>query len=180
MTRVAVLVLLLAAGAAGAQTAGTIVLPATILSDARVRRQLDSGLTATFVVVARARGAANGAARLEIRYDLWDEVYIVRRTEFDRRVEQARVASRDALDKWWRTPLRVMTPPAARTRTDVEVTVLPFSAAEQEDARQWLSKSGGVASPDRGSGGLVDALIGTTVNARPITTFKFAAEVPPR
>lgn len=178
VTRAAVFLLaLLGAGDALAQSAGTVTLPAAILNDSRVRKQLGSGLTTTFVVVARPRGAANGGARVEIRYDLWDEVYIVRRTEYDRRTETQRIASFEALERWWRAPLRVVPPPATRTRAEVEVTVLPFSAAEEEDARQWLSKSGGVAAPSGAQSGLVDVLIGTTVNARPITTFRFQVEV---
>src|SRR6185436_15013961 len=73
-------------------------LPASVLQDPGVRRQLGSGLTTTFLVVARLRETDSlSGARVEIRYDLWDEVWLVRRIEFDRREDRQRIASRDAL-----------------------------------------------------------------------------------
>jgi hypothetical protein len=152
-------------------------MPLAILSDAQVRKQLNSGLTTTFLVVARDRvtGAASGA-RVEVRYDLWDEVWLVRRTEFDRRPEQQRITSREALDKWWRAPLRIAATKATRLSLQIDVTVLPFSAAEREDARQWISKSGGAGNTGGGSG-IVDALIGTTIDAKPITSYRWNVEL---
>ena len=54
-------------------------LPVSILQDASVRKQLRSGLTTTFLLVTRQRDTRIvSGARIEIRYDLWDEVYTVR------------------------------------------------------------------------------------------------------
>jgi len=152
-------------------------MPLAILSDEQVRKQLNSGLTTTFLVVARDRatGAASGA-RVEVRYDLWDDVWLVRRIEYERRAEQQRITSRDALDKWWRAPLRIAGTKASRLSLQIDVTVLPFSAAEREDARQWISKSGGVGNTGGGSG-IVDALIGTTIDAKPITSYRWNVEL---
>ena len=152
-------------------------LPAAVLSDSDVRKRLASGLTTTFIAAARNR-ASNSAsgARLEVRYDLWDEVWLVRRIEFDRRVEQQRIASMEALEKWWKTPLRVLATSEARVAIELELTVLPFSSAESDDARQWITKSGGVGTGSGGSG-FVDALIGTTISAKPITSYRWTAEV---
>jgi hypothetical protein len=153
-------------------------LPLALLEEPDVRRQLGSGLTTTFLLFARQRAnRAVSAARLEIRYDLWDEVWIVRRIELDRRGEPQRIASRDALEKWWRTPLRLLATDAARIALQVELSVLPFSAAEEEDARQWMSKAGGVGTPGVASAGLVDALIGTTISARPITSYRWNVDL---
>jgi hypothetical protein len=152
------------------------VLPASILSDRDVRKQLNSGLTATFVVAARNRVTNDlSGARIEIRYDLWDEVWLVRKIEFDRKQEQQRITSFDALEKWWKTPLRLLATGAPRVPLQVDLTVLPFSAAEREDARQWISKSGGVAAG--GGTGLVDALIGTTISAKPIMSYRWSVEL---
>jgi hypothetical protein len=158
-----------------------ISLPASMLQNAEVRRQLGSGLTTTIVVVAHeAEANVDGAARIEIRYDLWDEIYRIRKVDLDRRVEQARVTVGE-LERWWRaTQLRVLTTSASRARLQFDVSVLPFSAAEQQDARQWLTKSGGVAGPRGGAAngsGIVDALIGTTISARPLVTWRWTAEL---
>ena len=183
----AALVLLLSALAAGAQpqrpaftVQGGVVgatFPTSVLQDRNVRKQLNSGLTTTFLVVARQRelDRATGA-RIEVRYDLWDEVWIVRRIEFDGRVDRQRLSSSEALEKWWRTPVRLLSTNAARVALQVELSVLPFSAAEEEDARQWISKSGGVGTAG-GGGGIVDALIGTTISARPITSYRWSVDL---
>ena len=188
VTRVAAVALaLLIALSAGAQQPrptfnvnGGVVgatLPASVLQDKSVKKQLSSGLTTTFLVIARQRelGRVSGA-RIEVRYDLWDEVWIVRRIEFDGKSERQRLTSAEALEKWWRTPVRLLATTAPRVALQVELSVLPFSAAEEEDARQWITKSGGVGTA-AGGGGIVDALIGTTISAKPITSYRWNVDL---
>lgn len=152
-------------------------LPLSVLNDASVRKQLRSGLTTTFLLVARQRDTrVVTGARIEIRYDLWDEVWIAQKVEFDRKSEQQRLASLEALEKWWRTPLRVLATRAARVPLQVDLSVLPFSAAEEEDARQWITKSGGVGAGEAGTG-LVDALIGTTLSAKPLASYRWNVDL---
>jgi hypothetical protein len=150
-----------------------IALPASLLNDREIARQLGSGLTTVFMLAAKPRGAA----RLDIRFDVWDEVWIVRRVDADGREERQRITTRDALEKWWSAPLRLLTGDRPRVSLDVTLTVLPFSAAESEDARAWISKSAGAAENGRGSP-LVAAVIGTTLNARPICSYRWQTEVP--
>lgn len=153
-------------------------LPLSVLQDASVRKQLRSGLTTTFLLVARQRDTRTvSGARIEIRYDLWDEVWIAQKVEFDRKSEKQRLTSVEALEKWWRTPLRVLVTQAARVPLQIDLSVLPFSAAEEEDARQWITKSGGVAAGDAGSPGLVDALIGTTLSAKPLASYRWNVDL---
>ena len=149
-------------------------LPASILHTATVRKQLASGLTTTFVVAARQREGVTGA-RIEIRYDLWDEVWHVRKIEFDRREDHQKLTSMEALEKWWRAPVRIFTTSDESVPLQVELTVLPFSASEEEDARQWIAKGGGATRPS--GDGLVDALIGTTLSAKPIVRWKWHVQV---
>lgn len=151
-------------------------LPASILQDVSVRKQLRSGLTTTFLFVTRQRDTrVLSGARIEIRYDLWDEVWIVQKVEHDRKSERQRLASLDALEKWWRTPLRMMATKASRVALQIDLSVLPFSAAEEADARQWITKSGGVGTSS--DAGLVDALIGTTISAKPLTSYRWNVEL---
>ena len=184
VTRAALLTLLVVVAAAVAAQqppsltqAGGIVsatLPVSILQTAAVNKHLASGLTTTFVVAARQQQRLLGA-RIEIRYDLWDEVWHVRRIEFDRKTDRQRLTSREALEKWWRTPVRVFSSSAPNVPIQVELTVLPFSASEEEDARQWIAKGGGVATPS--GEGLVDVLIGTTLAAKPIIRWRWDVQV---
>jgi len=181
----AALLLLLAAFSLRAQPrpafttqAGGVVaamLPLSVLQDASVKKQLGSGLTTTFLVLARQRDAHVTGARLEIRYDLWDEVWLVRRIEFDGKSERQRITSLDALEKWWRAPVRLLSTNATRIAMQIDLTVLPFSSAEEEDARDWITKSGGVGGG--GASGLVDVLIGTTLSAKPITTYRWHVDL---
>lgn len=155
-----------------------VAFPVSILQRADVRKQLAGGLTTTFLITARA-GEAKSIARVEVRYDLWDEIYHVRRVDFDARVERQRFTA-EQLEKWWRTtPIRILATSEDAIRLQIEMSVLPFSAAEEEDARQWLTKSGGVGSASRGarSPGLVDVLIGTTIQAKPLLTFQWTVDV---
>jgi hypothetical protein len=147
-------------------------LPLSILQDAGVRKQLRSGLTTTFLFVARQRETkiVNGS-RIEIRYDLWDEVWIVQKVELGRKSERQRLNSLDALEKWWHAPLRLLSTKAPRVALQIDLSVLPFSAAEEEDARQWITKSGGVGTS------VVDALIGTTISAKPLTSYHWNVEL---
>lgn len=152
-------------------------LPASVLQDKSVKKQLGSGLTATFILSARQRETGDlTAARMEVRYDLWDEVWLVRRVEFDGRTDRQRITSAEALEKWWRAPVRLFASRASRVVLQVELNVLPFSAAEEDDARAWITKSGGVGTAAGGSG-LVDALIGTTISAKPITSFRWNVDL---
>jgi hypothetical protein len=152
-------------------------LPSSVLQDQSVKKQLGSGLTTTFLVAVRQRDTGSlTAARMEVRYDLWDEVWLVKRVEFDGKTDRQRIASADALEKWWRAPVRVFATEADHVLLQVEVSVLPFSAAEEDDARAWISKSGGVGTASGGSG-LVDALIGTTISAKPITSFRWNVDL---
>jgi hypothetical protein len=163
--------------------AGNIIaaeLPLTILTDAKVTRQLGSGLTTTFVVqIHQRQQSAVIVARLEIRYDLWDEVWLVRRVEAGKAAERQRLPSRAALETWWRTPLRLFATTTSPAKFDLDLLVLPFSADEEKETRQWVSKAGGVGTSARTSG-LVDALIGTTIAARPIMSWQWTVEHPLR
>jgi hypothetical protein len=152
-------------------------LPLSILQDANVRKQLRSGLTTTFLFVTRQRDTKGATvSRIEIRFDLWDEVWIVEKIEHDRKRERQRLPSLEALEKWWHTPLRMMATKASRVALQIDLSVLPFSAAEEADARQWITKSGGVGTSSGGAG-LVDALIGTTISARPLTSYRWNVEL---
>ena len=152
----------------------TATLPLSVLHSPPVKKQLASGLTTTFVIAAKQRERLTGA-RIEIRYDLWDEIWHVRKIDLDRREERQKLTSLDALEKWWRVPVRIFGNAAATMPLHVELSVLPFSASEEEDARQWIAKGGGAARPS--GQGLVDVLIGTTLRAKPIIRWRWDVQV---
>jgi hypothetical protein len=147
-----------------------VALPPSILKQKEVRARLESALTTTFIVKTKESNA-----RIEIRYDLWDEVYRVKRVDAAGRAVQQQIANAAQLEAWWRTPIDVGRAPAGAA-LDLELVVLPFSAADESDARQWLSKSGGARDPSVDSRSVIDALIGTTLSARPIVSYRWSLE----
>jgi hypothetical protein len=174
---VTLFVLLLAAAAPAERPALTVAgdrvlvaLPASILKQREVHTRLESALTTTFLVKTK-----DGAARIEVRYDLWDEVYRVKRIDASGRTSQ-QVLKPAQLEAWWRTPIDVGRVAGGSAAVDLELVVLPFSAADESDARQWLSKSGGRRDPSSDSKSVVDALIGTTLSARPVVSYRWQLE----
>lgn len=114
-----------------------------------VEEHLQSGLTLSFAFQVEADlegGKATGGALVEVRFDLWDEVFLVDVTDGLGSRRRLRHPSREALADWWRSPsLALLRSPRASSsssaRVEVELSVIPFSAAEEEDARRWFSRS---------------------------------------
>jgi len=80
-----------------------ITLPANILRNDEVHKHLTSGLTTIFLLNVNDSGA-----RVEIRYDLWDEKFLVTTIDSERTVRKTSIDSFEHLAEWWsRTPLRV-------------------------------------------------------------------------
>lgn len=155
-----------------------VTLPESTLLRRDVRKQLASALTTTFVIVGRLRQPARiGRSQIEVRFDLWDEAYLVKRIELGRVVDQRRLASFDELRQWWTQPIHIADGATTGAILDIEMTVLPFSIAEEGDARDWLRKSGGVGTDQSPVDGVLGAMIGTTIQARPIATFRWTISV---
>jgi hypothetical protein len=149
-----------------------VALPESILRDRAVRARLDSALTTTFILKSRIRGeTTENITRIEVRYDLWDDVYRVARKAQSTAVKPAQ------LDIWWRAPIEIAHFAGDRATVEIDLIVLPFSAAEESDAREWLSKSGGARDPSADSKGVVSVLVGTTLSARPVVSYHWTAEI---
>ena len=117
-----------------------------ILRDDAVKEHLTTGLTTTLQFRLGAGGKTLGGARVEIRYDLWDEDFLVTAAGIDGRVQRHRAPSFESLEQWWqalRLPIldrsRLSEPLPGRLR--VTADVVPFSQSEQDDTRRWFSES---------------------------------------
>ena len=149
-----------------------ITLPANILRNDEVQKHLTSGLTTVFLLTVNDSGA-----RIEIRYDLWDEKYLVTTLDSERHVQKSSIDSFEHLADWWsHTPLRAG---KARSEARVKLEVIPFSASEEEDAQRWLAHSIGANSTEvdpgqkKDAGGILDLLIGTSVQRHPLQTWRW-------
>lgn len=135
-----------------------------ILAEPEVRKQLDTGLTTSFVFAATARDAqgvkTQGGARVDVRHDLWDGVYLVTRIDAAGRAVRTTLPSFERLAEWWREArLVVIRPPAARTarRVEIRLRILPFSQSEQLDAQRWFSEA--LSGETSGSAGAVSEAV---------------------
>ena len=129
-----------------------------VLAEPEIRRQLGTGLTTSFVFQATAKGPGartRGAARVDVRYEPWDEIYLVTRIDVAGRAQRTTLPSFERLAEWWRdarlVAVRPPVPAAART-LEIRLRVIPFSQAEQLDAQRWFSQAlsaerSGVAGP---------------------------------
>ena len=131
-----------------------------ILAEEEVRKQLGTGLTTTFLFTAEARGASGakvaGAARVDIRYDLGDEVYLVSRLDGSGRLERANFPSFERLADWWRgARLLLIRAPAdaGAQRVEVRLRIIPVSQSEQRDTQRWFTQA--LSGEKSGSAGAV-------------------------
>lgn len=159
-----------------------VQLSGTMLDDAGVRQRAESGLTAILVVVDRTRRTSPpGVARIAVRYELWDEVFLVSVTQADRTRSTKKADSLDALRRHLESTVIRLRPsgPDDGDEMVVEVRLVPFSADEERDAREWFidtlgatpkgGSSGGISSVE----GVVDVLLATSIEARPVATWKW-------
>ena len=161
-------------------------LPA-VLADPEVERHLESGLTTSLVLEARLqRPQIRGVARVDIRFELWDEVFLVTVIDGEGGVSTLEPASREDLRSWWSEARIALSGPLQRTleratQARLSVLVVPFSQSELVDAQRWLSESmtQGGAGPggDRSGSGAVGALIATSIQRRAVRRMTWSVEV---
>jgi len=152
-----------------------ITLPADLIQSPVVKEQLTSGLTTVFILSAAAEDA-RGEARISVRYELWEERYLV--TVFDAAGQQRNLtlASDAELEKWWSGSALVVIAPhhfAKEVEVDVHLRMLPFSAREENDAQRWLSRTlsttpDGTETTIERSAPILRALVETSVKRRPL------------
>ncbi|HEX5717085.1 MAG TPA: hypothetical protein VF179_13055 [Thermoanaerobaculia bacterium] len=164
----------LAAGPVLQPEGGWVVLSGlpSLLHRDDVRKQLDSGLTATLAFEVRTTGASpqklRGGARVDVRYELWDEVYLVTRLDASGKRERLRFESFDKLGQWWREArLPVLPLPRAPGpwHAEVRLRVIPFSQAEQRETQRWLTES----MTEGGDGGGSADAVSRALEDRPVS-----------
>lgn len=167
-----------------------------ILADEEVRDQLTTGLTTTllFRFEPRRREGTAGA-RVEVRYELWDEEFHVAVLTVDGRLERRVLSSFEELSAWWSgLGLRVMDEEAWRSSgrsVRLVLDVIPFSQAERDDTERWFSEVIGAAarsggeetdrSPDdreESLGNVLSVLIATSIQRRALTSYRWPVAVP--
>lgn len=172
-----------------------------ILAEPAVRPHLSTGLTTSLIVEVTAsdgRGSkVRGGGKIDIRYELWDELFLVTRTDVAGRGRRESLPSFERLEEWWRKlEIAVLSTagldPGGNWDVKVRVSVLPFSQSEQREAQRWFSDSIGearreeatagpgeasVEGPDRLSEAL-DLLIATSIKRRSVVSYAWTVLFP--
>jgi len=170
-------------------------IPSQVLLDVEVRRVLQSGLTVTFLfdfAVPRARLERH--ASLQVRYEPWDETYLTSLLSQGQKREET-LSSFDSLAKWWETlPWTVPNVPPlegnSRAELKITISVVPFSATEERDARHWFAQSieeprdlgsppaAGAPGAQSTRDDMLGALITTAIKRRALRTFRWIVTLP--
>ena len=142
-----------------------------LLDAAAVRERLRSGLTNSFVfeVSLRTQGRwrPTGGGRIDLRWELWDELYLIEVFGCDGARSRHTVRTLEGLKEWWGS---VKIPVLANRNVHdgdtvrVVMTFVPFSAAEERSAEQWLVES--ARAQDRGartSSGVLEVLVASSI-----------------
>ncbi len=164
-----------------------------VLDQAVVDRQLKKGLTTAFVFrVESPETAEPWVATIEIRYELWDEQYLVTIRGGDREAESMTLPSRQELGSWWTATTIPMCEatrlPQPPRRAKVSLHLIPFSRSEQIETQRWFAESvrragqgeGSTSSPDESGTSLdrvFDSLIATSIRRRSVIQWDWTLEV---
>ena len=127
-----------------------------------VRTNLESGLSTVVIATVSFRDGNRKLqkvhARARIRFDLWDEIFLIDSLGFQGEARHT-VGSLEELLTWWRD-LEIAVSDNERRRSPapssvrLRLVVLPFSESEESDARLWFSQSArraGTRTPGDGS-----------------------------
>ena len=174
-----------------------------VLADQEVRRHLGSGLTTSFNFRLQVRAEDGtrlvGLARVDVRFEPWDEVYYLVAWSVDGTLARYTLSSFAALVEQWRLlQLTLLSegearavrarPPGEKLR--VELNVIPFSASEQKDTQRWFSDSidragrGNAEEVTHGSderqqalGEVFNLLMATSIQRRSLVSYRWQVGV---
>lgn len=176
-----------------------------VLAENQVREHLRTGLTTTFLFRITGRDEAGrrvqGASRVEVRFELWDEVYQLAALGLDGRLQRYDSPTfDDLLGRWRGLRLPVLADPTEGrggrvdplpNRFDVRLDVIPFSRGEQRDTQRWFSESidrsgsnaekAGRVSEDRPEalGDALHLLMATSIKRRAMLDYSWQVPVLP-
>jgi hypothetical protein len=165
-----------------------------VLDHNEVGDQLRTGLTTVFSLRVEVQPVDEPMmATLQIRYDLWDEQYLVTLEREPTVVEPLVLSDRSELRIWW-SNLRLLfcetNPLSDRLhQAAVSLHVIPFSHSEEAETRQWFTDSVRRAGRDVSDprqnpvdvhGALdrvFETLIATSIRSRPLVHWNWTLEI---
>ena len=164
-----------------------VTLPSDHLTQPKVARMLRSGLTTTFVFTLKARAMtgrntlAQTAARVDVRYEPWDDVYLIQLWHFDGRREKHALADSQALADFFAAGNVALASLAKHKDTQwtlmVTLKVLPFSEREQKATRDWFSEKLSENTKREDPNKVLDMLLATSIKRRSVISGFWRLEV---
>ncbi len=160
-----------------------------VLTDREVLGYLKSGLTTTLGVSLSAKGdrgeRLTASSSIDVRFEPWEEVFLVTTNRTGGRPELVRLSSERALHAWW-VALRVSVALGGvpRKNVSVELSLIPFSEEEEADARRWYAQAlrterlrPRVDTTPELLGDMVDALSLTSIKRHGVLRFSWTVPV---
>jgi hypothetical protein len=165
-----------------------------VLARSEVKSHLTTGLTTTFLVavsaVDREGHRAKGGGRIDVRYEPWDEVFLVSVSGVDGKARKETLPSFERLAAWWKgVRLAVVSTDAlgagSSWAVSIHLSVLPFSQSEQREAQRWLAES--IGRPVKGDApggrteplsGALDALLATSIKRQSLVGYDWSLVYP--
>ena len=154
-----------------------------ILGNVDVERHLSSGLTTSFLFRVRPqRSLPEGASRIDIRLELWDEAFLVSVIDGEGRISTLEHASLEDLRTWWAEAQIVASGPSGASPGElasarVSLDVIPFSQAELNDTQRWLAESMSQSQARQGVSRAVGVLIATSIQRRTVRSWTWIVPV---
>ncbi len=165
----------------GLSNAGDLAIgfPAELFKEKKIETQLQSGLTTTMLVTVVGQNGrkVRGGARVDIRFEPWDEIYHISIFHYNGDKEILVLQSHKVLmDLLTGRRIRIASSQAA-ARLLVTLQVLPFSKTEQVDTQKWFSKT--LASNQQGSGYMLDLIFAASIKRKTSRKFQWTVDWEP-
>jgi len=156
-------------------------LPRELLDRPKVAKMLQSGLTTTFLMTLRARSTSGNylsekgtLARVDVRYEPWDEVFYLTLFQFNHQLEKLTIANFDALvDFFSGDKIKLSTMAGFNDLHwifQLELKVLPFSESEQAQTQNWFADKLGRNTNKQDPNKVLDLMLATSIKRSPVTS----------
>ncbi len=162
----------------GSERVFLLRIPEYVLSDSRVQKSIHSGLTCTLMFDLRANDAFRKTGLVTVRFEPWDEIFLVEIVVDGQKHNPQTVTSNKDLIAWLtQVGFRIHTGDQVIQSISVNLKLVPFSEKEQEDAQRWFTKD---LNNDRGSLSTVaDYVLASSIGRKSACQFSWEVDLAP-